>query len=97
MSVTFGSMCGDYSYFAEFGIDNVRVERATACDRSGLRLTGVTVDDTPGAGGTELVSDEHADVAEDWNGDGVIDTFFLDLNEFGVDLIQTFGPRYRYR
>jgi hypothetical protein len=31
---------------SEYGIDNVRVERATVCSRSDLELLGITVDDT---------------------------------------------------
>jgi len=43
---------------SELGIDDVRVESATACSRSGLRITGVTVDDSPPGWG---------------NGNGVLD------------------------
>jgi extracellular elastinolytic metalloproteinase len=49
MSVTFVTFCG-YPV-GEFGIDNVRVEQATACSRSGLRLESIIVDDTPAGWG----------------------------------------------
>jgi hypothetical protein len=45
MSVTFAGYCN--RPFGEFGIDNVRVESATTCARSGLHLDTVTLDDTP--------------------------------------------------
>jgi hypothetical protein len=50
MSVTFVSECHQ-QLLAEFGVDNVRVENATKCARSGLRLQGVTVDDSPAGWG----------------------------------------------
>jgi hypothetical protein len=49
MSVTFASFCG--WPFGELGIDNVRVESATRCGRSGLRVDSVTVDDSPAGWG----------------------------------------------
>jgi hypothetical protein len=52
MSVRLSGYCGSGSKaLNEFGIDNVRVERATVCQRSGLRLEQVTVDDTPAGWG----------------------------------------------
>jgi extracellular elastinolytic metalloproteinase len=45
---TYVYMAGaDTSGLMEFGIDNVRVEQATVCATSDLRLNGVTVDDSP--------------------------------------------------
>jgi hypothetical protein len=51
MSVTFVS----YPDFpvSELGIDNVKVESAVACSRSGLRIVGVTVDDSPPGWGND--------------------------------------------
>jgi hypothetical protein len=45
MLVTFATFCA--WPFGEFGIDNVRVESATSCSRSGLVLDSVAVDDSP--------------------------------------------------
>jgi len=50
MSVRLSGYCG-WGALDEFGIDNVRVERGTVCQRSGLRLEQVTVDDTPAGWG----------------------------------------------
>jgi hypothetical protein len=50
MSVTFRSFCGSPA-LVELGVDNVRVESATACSRSGLTLDSVNVDDTPAGWG----------------------------------------------
>jgi len=49
MRVTFVANPG--FYVTEYGIDNVRVEAATSCARSGLRMSEVTVDDSPAGWG----------------------------------------------
>jgi hypothetical protein len=78
MSVTFVTYCG-YP-FGEFGIDNVRVERATTCARSGLMLDAVTVDDTPAGWG---------------NGNGVLEpgeTARLDVRLVNDGSVTAFAP-----
>jgi len=49
MQVTFQPSPGEP--LSEFGIDNVRVEQATLCGRSGLRIVSVGVDDGVSVGG----------------------------------------------
>jgi hypothetical protein len=49
MRVTFVPTPGEP--LSEFGIDNVRVEQATLCGRSGLQIVSVGVDDSAGVGG----------------------------------------------
>ena len=49
MQVTFQPSCGEP--LTEFGIDNVRVEQATLCGRSGLQITSIGVDDGVSVGG----------------------------------------------
>ena len=45
MSIRFHTYCG--GPVAEFGVDNVRVERANVCARSGLQVVAVGIDDSP--------------------------------------------------
>jgi hypothetical protein len=50
-TMTMSFECSSCGIFSEFGIDNVRIERATTCARSNLKIDSVTVDDSfPGWG-----------------------------------------------
>ncbi|MCP3979118.1 MAG: hypothetical protein GY716_07270 [bacterium] len=59
--------------FSEYGIDNVRIEQATACSRSGLRLQSASIDDSGpgwGNGNGVLEPGEIARVSVDLYNDG---------------------------
>lgn len=49
MTVTFYSV--PITALSEYGIDNVRIEQATPCSRSALKIAGIAIDDAPAGWG----------------------------------------------